>query len=129
MEPVASIIVPTRNRAASLARTLQSLCAQRLQAGYQLLVVDNGSTDETRKVAQEAIATNPQQMIQYIQEPVPGLLSGRHRGALEAKSDLLIFVDDDIEAEPGWLAAFLDSFGDPTVQLVGGPSLPSYEGQ
>jgi glycosyltransferase involved in cell wall biosynthesis len=94
-----------------LAATLQSLSAQRLQAGYQLLVVDNGSTDETREVAQEAIATNPQQMIQYIQEPVPGLL-------LEAKSDLLIFVDDDIEAEPG---CFLDSFRDPTVQLVGGP--------
>jgi glucosyl-dolichyl phosphate glucuronosyltransferase len=129
MEPVASIIVPTRNRAASLARTLQSLCAQHLQAGYQLLVVDNGPTDETRRVAQEAIAAHPQQMIQYIQEPVPGLLSGRHRGALEAKSDLLIFVDDDIEAKPGWLAAFLDSFRDPTVQLVGGPSLPSYEGQ
>jgi glucosyl-dolichyl phosphate glucuronosyltransferase len=129
MEPVASIIVPTRNRAASLARTLQSLCAQHLQASYQLLVVDNGPTDETRRVAQEAIAAHPQQMIQYIQEPVPGLLSGRHRGALEAKSDLLIFVDDDIEAKPGWLAAFLDSFRDPTVQLVGGPSLPSYEGQ
>jgi glucosyl-dolichyl phosphate glucuronosyltransferase len=129
MQPVASIIVPTCNRAASLARTLQSLCAQRVQADYQILVVDNGPTDETRRVAQEAIAAHPQQMIHYIQEPIPGLLSGRHRGALEAKSDLLIFVDDDIEPEPGWLAAFLDSFRDPTVQLVGGPSLPSYEGQ
>jgi glycosyltransferase involved in cell wall biosynthesis len=129
MQPVASIIVPTCNRADSLARTLQSLCAQRVQADYQILVVDNGPTDETRRVALEGIAAHPQQMIHYIQEPIPGLLSGRHRGALEAKSDLLIFVDDDIEPEPGWLAAFLDSFRDPTVQLVGGPSLPSYEGQ
>lgn len=127
MEPVASIIVPTRNRPASLAATLQSLGAQRRQAGYQLLIVDNGPTDETRKVAQEAIAANPQQMIQYFQEPVPGLLSGRHRGVLEATSDLLIFIDDDIEADPGWLDAFVDSFEDPTVELVGGPSLPNYE--
>src|SRR5262245_37658733 len=127
MEPIASIIIPTRNRAALLARTLKSLCAQRLQGGYQLLIVDNGSTDETRVVVQEAVAAYPQQMIDYIQEPVPGLLSGRHRGALESKSDLLIFVDDDIEAQPDWLEAFLDSFRDSTVQLVGGPSLPDYE--
>jgi glucosyl-dolichyl phosphate glucuronosyltransferase len=125
--PVASIIVPTHNRATSLAITLRSLVAQRIRTGYELLILDNGSTDETRIVAQEAIAANPQQMIQYLEEPIPGLLSGRHRGALEARSDLFIFVDDDIEADPGWLEAFVDSFEDPTVELVGGPSLPNYE--
>lgn len=127
MEPVASVIVPTRNRAASLATALQSLCGQRLQDCYELLIVDNQSMDETRSVADKVIAANPQRLIRYVQESVPGLLSGRHRGALEAKSNLLIFVDDDIEALPDWLQAFVESFQDPSVQLVSGPSLPSYE--
>ena len=125
--PVASIIIPTRNRAAYLAKTLRSLISQRMQTRYELLIVDNDSTDETREVAREAIAAHPQQTIRYLQEPVLGLLSGRHRGALGARSDLLIFVDDDIEADADWLEAFVDSFKDPTVQLVGGPSLPNYE--
>ena len=127
MEPVASIIVPTRNRAASLALTLQSLVAQGLQASYEILIVDNASTDSTRTVAQGAIAANPGRLVRYVHEPVPGLLSGRHRGALEAKSNLLIFVDDDIEADSRWLEALVDSFEDPTVQLVGGPSLLGYD--
>ena len=125
--PIASIIVPTRNRAVNLAETLNSLIFQRIRTRYELLIVDNGSTDETHEVTQDAIAAYPERTIRYLKEPVLGLLSGRHRGALEARSDLLMFVDDDIEAEPDWLEAVIETFHDPTVQLVGGPSLPHYE--
>jgi len=55
------------------------------------------------------------------------LLSGRHKGALESNADILIFVDDDIETDPGWLNAISDTFEDPKVHLVGGKNLAKFE--
>ena len=69
----------------------------------------------------------PHHRIRYLLEPEPGLLSGRHRGALESDGEILVFLDDDIEATAGYLHAILDAFKDPAVQLVGGPNLPRYE--
>ena len=69
---------------------------------------------------------NPHHQIRYFYEPVPGLLSGRHRGAREAHGTLLVFVDDDIDADPRWLQAIVATFADPSVQLVGGRNLPHY---
>lgn len=65
--------------------------------------------------------------IRYIYEPIPGLLSGRHRGAAEAKGAILVFIDDDIEADRNWLAAIHDAFRDAEVHMVGGRNLPNYE--
>jgi glycosyltransferase involved in cell wall biosynthesis len=123
-----SIIIPTMNRASSLKLAIQSFCQQDFPIDqYEILVVDNGSTDNTKEITETAIATYPSHQIHYIYEPEPGLLSGRHRGALEAQGDILTFVDDDIEADPNWLQAIHSSFDDPTVQLVGGRNLPKYE--
>lgn len=123
-----SVIIPTLNRADSIALTLESLFHQTVAPeGYEILVVDNGSTDNTKDVAAVAIAAYPTHQVRYIYEPEPGLLSGRHRGAVEAKGEITIFVDDDIEADPGWLQSIIDTFEDPTVQLVGGKNLPKYE--
>jgi len=71
----------------------------------------------------------PHHRIRYLLEPEPGLLSGRHRGAMESDGEILVFLDDDIEATAGYLHAILDAFQDPTVQLVGGPNLPNYESE
>lgn len=116
------------NRANLLELAIQSFCQQSFPADrYEILVIDNGSTDGTKRVAQVAIATYSSHQIRYVYEPEPGLLSGRHRGALEATSEILTFVDDDIEADPRWLQGIKESFDDPTVQLVGGRNLPKYE--
>jgi glycosyltransferase involved in cell wall biosynthesis len=122
-----SIIVPTYNRADSLALTLPSLVAQSFpRADCELVVVDNASTDATSTVVHSLIREHPHHRIRYVYEPVPGLLSGRHRGAKEADGQVLVFVDDDIDADPGWLQVIVDSFADPSVQLVGGRNLPRY---
>ena len=123
-----SIIIPTLNRATTLELAIKSFCLQNfLHDQFEILVIDNGSTDNTKNITKNAIITFPSHQICYIYEPEPGLLSGRHRGALEAKGDILTFVDDDIEADINWLQAIKESFDDPTVQIVGGRNLPKYE--
>jgi glucosyl-dolichyl phosphate glucuronosyltransferase len=123
-----SIIIPTLNRANSLKLAIDSICQQNFSPDqFENLVVDNGSTDNTKQVTEAAIAAYPFHKIHYIYEVEPGLLSGRHRGALEAKGDILIFVDDDIEADVNWLQAIQESFDDSSVQIVGGRNLPKYE--
>jgi GT2 family glycosyltransferase len=56
------------------------------------------------------------------------LHTGRHLGAREAAGEILVFVDDDVIARPGWLGAIRQAFEDPAVALVGGKSLPGWEG-
>jgi len=129
-EPFVSVIVPTRNHARALQTAVASIVAQDYPAaGFEILIVDNGSTDDTRSISEKAIAANPGHRIKYILEPTPGLLSGRHRGAEEAQGAILVFVDDDIEVVAGWLAGIVSIFEDTSVHLVGGPSRPLYEVQ
>jgi len=125
---ITSIIIPTLNRCQFLRLCLISLVKQSYpQNEYEILVIDNGSTDRTKQITEDIIQQNPDQHIRYIYEPELGLLSGRHRGALEAQGEICTFIDDDIEADPNWLKAIHDSFIDTTVQLVGGRNLPQYE--
>ncbi|MBE9138803.1 glycosyltransferase [Nodosilinea sp. LEGE 07088] len=123
-----SVIIPTRNRADSLGRTLESLtCQNAPDAEFEVLVIDNGSTDHTKAVAQAFADKLPLAQLHYIFEPEPGLLSGRHRGAQAAKGEILSFLDDDVELDSGWLAAIQSAFEHQAVQLVGGRNLPRYE--
>jgi glucosyl-dolichyl phosphate glucuronosyltransferase len=121
-----SVIIPTRNRARSLYAALESLTRQSIsQDDFEIIIVDNGSTDETRIVATtfEGRLRN----LVYCHEDTPGLYAGRHRGLRVAKSNLLVFTDDDIEAFPTWLDAIKESFEDDVVKLVGGKNLPKFE--
>ena len=123
-----SIIIPTFNRSASLQITLASLLALKsLSRDHEIIVVDNASTDDTQTVTEAAIKSAPNCIIRYYYEPIPGLLSGRHKGALESKCDILIYIDDDIDVDSGWLNAIEETFDDPQVHLVGGKNLPRYE--
>ena len=125
-----SCCIPTFNRSRSLARAIRSLCNQTLEPGScEILIVDNGSSDNTRGETESLMREMPHHRIRYLLEPEPGLLSGRHRGALESDGEILVFLDDDIEATAGYLHAILDAFKDPAVQLVGGPNLPRYESE
>jgi glycosyltransferase involved in cell wall biosynthesis len=122
-----SCIIPTLNRSAFLRNTIKSLINQTVAPDlYEIIVVDNGSTDETKEISQNLMKETPSRQIRYMFDPEPGLLTGRHRGALEAKGELLVFVDDDIEATSGWLQAILETFRRPRVELVGGRNLPKF---
>lgn len=123
-----SIIIPTLNRSEFLAITLEALTGLVTSTkDYEIIVVDNRSTDDTRKVVESFIEASPMINILYVYEPIPGALSARHKGALMAKGEVLIFVDDDVITCHEWLDAILGTFNDPDVHLVGGKSLPKFE--
>jgi glycosyltransferase involved in cell wall biosynthesis len=124
-----SIIIPTRNRASILARTLESIqrCVQPNSARVETLVVDNGSTDDTANVSIDFASETNRFPIRRILEETPGLHAGRHRGLAEANGDILLFADDDIEPTETWITAVADMFTDTSVVLGGGKCLPLYE--
>lgn len=120
-----SVIIPTRNRAAVLAGALDALARQDApRERYEVLVVDNGSNDNTREVAESARAALPS--LRYVHEPRPGLHCGRHRGMREAAGEVLGYIDDDVIVGPAWVATLLSAFADPKVGLVGGNNLPRF---
>jgi glucosyl-dolichyl phosphate glucuronosyltransferase len=121
-----SVVVPTRNRANILFKALESIVNQTLrQERFEVIVVDNGSTDSTKKIVDSF--TGKIENLVYIYDDNPGLHIGRHRGLLAAKSNLLTYCDDDIEAFTTWLEGVLESFKDDNVVLVGGKNLPNFE--
>jgi glycosyltransferase involved in cell wall biosynthesis len=121
-----SIVIPTRNRRDVLHETLTSLREIDHQSDdHEIIVIDNGSTDGTAEMVQQEMASRPQ--VRYVHEPMPGLLSGRHRGAQEARGEICAYLDDDVWVAREWLVGLQDAFRDPQVALVGGPSAPRFE--
>jgi len=125
----ASVIIPTCNRADQLFKSMNSLLNIDFdKTQYEIIVVDNGSKDSTKQVVEQCTQEYSDHHIRYFFDDIPGLLTGRHRGAKEALSEILVFVDDDIEADKGWLSAIVDTFSThPDVHLVGGKCLPKFE--
>ncbi|MDR7542813.1 MAG: glycosyltransferase [Armatimonadota bacterium] len=99
-----SIVVCTRNRAASLTRTLESLGALAVPDGCtaELVVVDNGSTDGTADVV-ERFARSTTMRVRYAYEATPGVARARNRGLHEAAGEIIAFTDDDCLVDCGWL--------------------------
>ena len=123
-----SIIIPTRNRAGPLLKTLTSVVTVvALQDQVEIIIVDNGSIDDTAKICREIKNRFPKYNWRYFYDEMPGLLTGRHLGARVARGNILAFLDDDVLLAPSWLEALSDAFGDPEVMLTGGPTRPHYE--
>jgi glycosyltransferase involved in cell wall biosynthesis len=112
-----SLIVPTRNRDRSLVRTMQSVV--QTVSGHtdvEVLVVDNGSTDHTADCVREIAERHPRMFLRYFHDAMPGLLTGRHRGAKEARGEILAYLDDDVLLGPTWLEALEEGLQCPTTK-------------
>jgi glycosyltransferase involved in cell wall biosynthesis len=94
------------------------------QNEFEVLVMDNGSTDNTKNVVDSYLGRIKN--LRYFYVSLPGLHVGRHRGMKEASADILVFADDDIEAFPTWLEGIKESFEDKRTVLVGGKNLPKF---
>jgi hypothetical protein len=120
-----SVAIPTCNRAGQLAGLLDSLAVQQEPGfAWEVLVVDNGSTDRTAEVAAERAQDFPAPL-RLVAEPRPGLHQGRHSGAREARGTIVAYLDDDMELAPTWLRGALPILED-QAEAVGGRILPRY---
>ncbi|HEY9653785.1 MAG TPA: glycosyltransferase family A protein [Coleofasciculaceae cyanobacterium] len=99
-------IICTHNRDAYLGAAIDSLLAQDCQ-DFEVIVVDNASSDRTRDVVQERL---PHPRLTYIYEPVLGLSVARNRGAQETTAPILAYLDDDAVASPQWLKVLLQAY-------------------
>ena len=98
-----SILIATRNRADSLARTLRSLAAMDTGAlQWEVLVADNGSNDDTPAVLSEMAQRLP---LRALTVPEPGKNRALNKLLETAQGALLVFTDDDVEVDPNWLSA------------------------
>lgn len=123
--PRASVIVCTRNRARSLEGALTSVVTDGSRVEREVVVVDNGSSDATRSVVERLRRRGPLP-VRYVLEPAPGLSGARNAGVAEARGDLLLFTDDDVEVGRGWADALAAGFAEPDVVAVGGRVLPRW---
>jgi len=121
-----SIVIPTLNQANKLKYCLQNLSKLNFDnKKYEVIVIDNGSTDSTKAVTENFIRQIKNLWYHFCAEP--GLMAARHMGAENAKGHMLTFIDDDSMVDRGWLNGISDAFEDERVALVGGPCLPEYE--
>lgn len=125
--PKASIVVCTRNRSRVLTDACDAILAAANGDDWELVIVDNHSTDDTRSIA-EAVAERDPGRIRVIDEPTLGLSSARNAGARAAQGEIVVFVDDDAFPRPGWLEATCAAFDAPDVMAVGGPVTPRWAG-
>ncbi len=114
-----SLIICTRNRAAALGRCLEHVAGLRHGGEWELLVVDNGSTDETAAVIRGFTATACF-AVRAVVQPVKGLSNARNAGIAAAAGDILLFTDDDCYVAPDLLDACAAAFADATVGFATG---------
>jgi GT2 family glycosyltransferase len=123
VRPTASIVIPTRGRPAYLEVALSSVTPQAARAGAEVIVVSDGGDTATAAVAQSQGAT----ILTLARRA--GANAARNAGARAAASDLVVFVDDDIFAPPGWLDALLEGARSlPEHGAFGGPITAALEG-
>jgi glycosyltransferase involved in cell wall biosynthesis len=98
--PTVSVIIPTYNRKDLLRETLNSLAQQTYPSDrFEVVVVDDGSTDGTKEIAAEAFPFT----LRYLWQSNQGDAAARNFGARRSQADILVFLDDDILVEPGYL--------------------------
>ncbi len=105
----ASIIIPTFNGSRRIGYCLDALMEQMAGRDIEVLVVDDGSTDNTAAVVAGYAS------VRLISQPNAGPATARNRGAMEAQGEILLFTDDDCVPMPDWLDAMLAPFKDPEV--------------
>jgi len=113
-----SVIIPSLNGAAGVDRCLRALSAQPNRSRMEIIVVDDGSADRTAAVAMAhgvTVISHPRNL---------GVAAARNTGASAATADVVVFLDDDCEPEPGWAEHLLACYAE-GVAGVGGAVVPS----
>jgi glycosyltransferase involved in cell wall biosynthesis len=105
-----SVVIPTRNRVDFLPDCLRSLATQHSEAAFEVIVVDNASEDGTAAVAQEWAERDPR--FRWVREETLGRAAALNAGMAIARGDLLLFTDDDVYVQPGFVETYRRFFAD-----------------
>lgn len=124
-----SIIICTYNRDPYIYNVLKSIADNDFPfSEYEIVLVNNNSTDNTAAECERFQKDFPQVAFQYVIEKNQGLSYARNRGIAESKGEILIYVDDDATVNDKYLRTFDDFFrNDPQAMAAGGPIIPVYE--
>lgn len=124
-----SIIIPTYDRDRILGNALNSINRQKVDYDlFEVIVVDNGSIDNTKLVCSEFQRNNENIIFSYLYDEEPGLLTGRHAGASQAKGEVLCFIDDDVELSSTWLSTIMEVMqNELEIMVLTGPNMPKFE--
>lgn len=123
---IITVAICTLNRAESLRRTLESLASMQLwdDLSWEIVIVNNNCTDHTDEVISAFVDRLP---LRREFEPQRGLSRARNRAVETAKGDYIIWTDDDVVVDPGWLAAYGKAFRRwPEAAVFGGRIIPKY---
>lgn len=123
-----SVAICSYNRARFILQALDSLFSQDFPIdAFEVIVVDNNSTDNTLEVLAEYQAQHPSYPFRFVTEPTQGVAHTRNRGAKEARGAIIAYLDDDSIAQPGWLKTTVDYFAShPEVYSTGGKITPYF---
>lgn len=124
----ATVAICTYNRAYDLSESVHSAIQQHAEFEYEIIVIDNNSTDDTAKLVQEIRAGEGGDRVKYVLEKTPGLSAARNRAIREARGEYILFLDDDAIASPLWIQHIVGVFdSDRAIGVVGGKIEPLWE--
>ncbi len=106
-----SVVIPTYNRERGLDTALANVVNQTINPKqYEIIVVDDGSTDGTHKTVLGIQKRFPEHVIRYFYRENGGPAKARNKGIKEAKGEIVFFTDDDCAVPPDWMETLLDGF-------------------
>jgi len=128
-DPLISVVVPTRNRAADLARCLEALAAQDIpQDSFEVLVCDDGSTEPIESVVAERARLGLQ--VRRLSQPPKGPAAARNLGIRNARAEIVAMTDSDTVPDRGWLRGLSEALArHPEAVAVEGQVYANNEGE
>src|SRR5690242_4783275 len=123
-----SVIVATYNRADELVKTLESLKGLESNDPWEVIIVDNNSSDNTREVVLEQVGSFPVPL-HYIMEREQGRSAALNAGIRAANGEILAITDDDVRVDPRWLLNAEQALDELHCDYLGGKALPIWSGK
>jgi glycosyltransferase involved in cell wall biosynthesis len=117
-DPLISAIICTHNRETYLGAAIDSLLVQEFAPGFEVVVVDNNSSDRTGEVVEQRLS-DPR--LKYVFEPILGLSVARNTGAKESRGEIIAYLDDDAVACDRWLQILYSAYeNNSKIAIAGG---------